>query len=198
MIEECKWKTIRTRVRPRAQWATQCTKRKGKGNVQEAAAAVAARLEPRKQRSSNSRKPVIQPGNLAHPMMPSWTQVRAANRLCFLRRHRRLSTTSCRSRWVPWTVGSRERRPHNQCSLPQLTSCLRSSPRRGQSHCQVDSKMDNLLALDPRYRPSESRGLRNTLDLSVISLFFALSPVVRSIMHRVNPFIYESAPPDCP
>jgi len=142
LIERCKWKTIRTRVRPRVQWATQCTKRKGKGNVQEAAA-VAARLEPRKQRSSNSRKPVIQPGSLAHPMMPSWTQVRAANRLCFLRRVRRLSTTSCRSRWVPWTVGSRERRPHNQCSLPQMTSCLRSSPRRGREHCQVDSKMDS-------------------------------------------------------
>jgi len=169
LIEWCRGQTIRTRVRPRSQWATQCTKRKGKGNVQEAAAAVAARLEPRKQRSSNSRKPVGQPGSLAHPMMPSWTQVRAASRLCFLRHHRRSSTTSCRSRWVPWTVGSRERRPHNQCSLPQMTSCLHSSPRRGQGHCQVDSKMDNLLAVAPRRWPSESRGLRNTLDLCVVS-----------------------------
>ena len=152
---ECKCQTIRTRVRPRAPWATQCTKRKGKGIVQEAAAAVAARLEPRKQRSSSSRKPVIQPGSLARPMMPSWTQVRAASRLCFLRRHRRLSTTSCRSRWVPWTVGSRERRPNSQCSLPQLTSFLPSSPRRGQGRCQVVSKMGSFPAAAPRRWPSE-------------------------------------------
>jgi len=141
---ECKCQTIRTRVRPRAQWATQCTKRKGKGNVQEAAAAVAARLEPPTKRSSNP-KPVIQPGSLAHPMMSSWTQVRAASRLCFLRRHRRFSTTSCRSRWVPWTVGSRERRPHSQSSLLQLTLCHHSSPR-GQRHCQMDSRMGQLAA----------------------------------------------------
>lgn len=152
-----KCQTIRTRVRPRAQWATQCTKRKGKGNVQEAAAAVAARLEPRKKRSSNSRKPVIQPGSLAHPMMPLWTRVRAVSRLCFLRRHRRFSTTSCRSPRVPWTVGSRERRPRNQCSLPQSTSCHHSSPRRGQGRCQVDSRMGQLAAA-PRQQ-SESREL---------------------------------------